>query len=412
MGFSTDALVCAIVRGIGGFLASSIRVMAWTMTGDVSRTKKARARNFSRMPLVALGGIIGPILQATLAHRFAKDSWLWERFPILSSQLACAGLILIIFGLNYVFLDETLPAAPANDDYNAEAQPLAYARRDSLAVFQPEKERYNVSTEEIDEDGPILFRRRRPVFYSEKPEPISLLQLIRAPSLISVLLSFAAFSLHSSTFDQLLPILGNSPSSKGGLGLPCSLLSFIVLIIGAISALITFFYFSKSVERIGLLKIYRICSCCFPIVYLATPLLTSLSQKSEFMAGISSISSILLKGIATDFAKTLVPILVLNTSPDPYSLSSIMGFLQASTVLRSLASISTDVAMTLSATTHDGEGAFFVNMILWGILTIIAVGGAVGAWWIKDKAVVGRDYRAEQLKWEVCYDYAEDGVGF
>ena len=66
----------------------------------------AKVRNFSRLPLVATGGVIGPLLQAALAHRVVVDGGVWGRFPILSSQLVCAGLMFVIFLANVVFLKE------------------------------------------------------------------------------------------------------------------------------------------------------------------------------------------------------------------------------------------------------------------------------------------------------------------
>jgi MFS family permease len=106
MGFSTSALACAIVRFFGGFMASSLRTMVWTMLGDVSRSSKSKASNFSRLPLVSIGGLLGPIMQAALAHRFGKSGDLWKMFPILGSQLACAGLLFLVLIANFLFLEE------------------------------------------------------------------------------------------------------------------------------------------------------------------------------------------------------------------------------------------------------------------------------------------------------------------
>jgi MFS family permease len=106
MGFSGGLLSCALIRAFAGLMSSSIRVSTATMIGDVSETSSDKARNFSRLPLVATGGVIGPLLQALLAHRFLSDSPVWKTFPILSSQLACASLMFIVFLVNLVFLKE------------------------------------------------------------------------------------------------------------------------------------------------------------------------------------------------------------------------------------------------------------------------------------------------------------------
>jgi MFS family permease len=125
MGFSDGIFMCALIRAFAGIMSSSIRVAmsmcsttktvvmdkradwhAGTMIGDISVSSRVKARNYSRLPLISTGGVIGPLLQAALAHRFATDSTFWQRFPILSSQLACAGLISILFLVNLIFLKE------------------------------------------------------------------------------------------------------------------------------------------------------------------------------------------------------------------------------------------------------------------------------------------------------------------
>lgn len=106
MGFSNGLLSCCLIRAFCGLMSSSIRVSTATMIGDVSGTPSSKARNFSKLPLVATGGVVGPLLQAALAHRFSSNNEIWKRFPILSSQLACASLMFIIFLINLVLLKE------------------------------------------------------------------------------------------------------------------------------------------------------------------------------------------------------------------------------------------------------------------------------------------------------------------
>ncbi|RPA77810.1 MFS general substrate transporter [Ascobolus immersus RN42] len=405
MGFSTSALVCAIVRFFGGFMASSLRTMVWTMLGDVSRSSKSKANNFSRLPLVSIGGLLGPIMQAALAHRFGKDGDLWKMFPILSSQLACAGLILLVLIANFFLLEETLPVR--SSDLEDDAQ-LSYESASGL-LEKEQAQSYLRETDQYSLDSPTettFTRRRRPIVFSKtETAPLSLMQIMKAPSFMVLLISFSYLCLHTTTYDQLLPLIGNSPTSKGGLGLPCSILSLVVFITGVIAAAVLYSWFGRTVERFGLLRFFRICSWLFPVVYVTTPLVASISQFSEVVAFFSSVLSILLKSIIANFAQTLVVILVLNTSPDAFSLGTLMGFLQASTVLRSLAVGAVSLAMGLSGK----KGDMLVNGVMWTVLTVIAIGGAIGAGWVKDKSIVGRDYTVEELKWEVAYDVESSG---
>jgi len=391
-------------------MASALRVMVWTMLGDVSRSKVAKTRNFSRMPLVAVGGIIGPILQATLAHRFAETSEIWNRFPILSSQLGCSSLIFAILMLNYFFLEETLPSS--SEAYEAESRPLTYSDRDSFSDYPAEKVAFFGGVEE-DTDETAILRRRAPVFYNDKPEPIALWEILRAPSVIVLLVTYSLFSLQSTTFDQMLPLLASSPLAKGGLALPCSFLSLAILFAGLVSAVIICTTLGASVRRLGLVKLYRICTCAFPIIYVATPLVSSLVGSSECIALLTSTMAILFKSTFANLSQTLAVLIMLNYTPDSYSLASIMGFLQASTALRGLAVGGTALASHLfelaGPSSASGNATTLINALLWGLLIVTAVGGAIATRWVKEKAVMGRDYRAEHLAWEVCYDFAEEG---
>lgn len=117
MGFSTGIFMCALIRAFAGLMSSCIRVAVAAMLGDISHSSRAKARSFSRLPLVATGGVIGPLLQAALAHRFANDGIFWKTYPILISQMACAALMLAIFGVNLVMLKEVWNCLrPLNDE--------------------------------------------------------------------------------------------------------------------------------------------------------------------------------------------------------------------------------------------------------------------------------------------------------
>lgn len=121
MGFSNGIIACMLIRAFAGLMSSSIRVAMATMIGDVSTSSASKIRNFAKLPLVATGGVIGPLLQAALAHRVAADGSFWMRFPILSSQLACASLMFVIFLANAVFLKEVSWAQFGEGVWNRDA---------------------------------------------------------------------------------------------------------------------------------------------------------------------------------------------------------------------------------------------------------------------------------------------------
>lgn len=225
---------------------------------------------------------------------------------------------------------------------------------------------------------------------------------MKAPSLMILLASYSFLSLHSASFDQLLPLLGNSPTEHGGLGLPCFFLSFVVLFAGVSAGTVIYLGFAKSVQRLGLLRLYRLCCWVFPLIYIATPLVSRVARSSEIAVWISSASSIFTKTLVTGFAQTLVVFLVTNASPDAYSLGSIMGFMQGASVFRSLAVAGTGVAFSLS----DDVSIEMTNYSLWAAMAIVSLGGAAVAYFVRDHPTV-RDY-SSSLKWEVCYESQED----
>jgi hypothetical protein len=245
-------------------------------------------------------------------------------------------------------------------------------------------------------------RRNATAIKDERPEPIRFSEIMRAPSLMILLCSYSFLSLHSASFDQLLPLLGNSPTEHGGLGLPCFFLSLVILFAGIAAGVAIYLGFTKSVQRLGLLQLYRLCCWAYPIIYIATPLLSHLAVSSDPALWISSASSIFSKTLVTGFAQTLVTYLVTNASPDAFSLSTIMGVMQGASVFRSLALAGTGVAFSLS----DDVSIEMTNYSLWAAMAIVSLGGAAVAHFVRDHPTV-RDY-GSLLKWEVCYESTED----
>ncbi|KAA8908337.1 major facilitator superfamily domain-containing protein [Sphaerosporella brunnea] len=414
MGFSDGIFMCALIRAFAGIMSASIRVAmsmrsiartgsvdradchADTMIGDISVSSRAKAQNYSRLPLIATGGVIGPLLQAALAHRFARDSAFWQRFPILSSQMACAGLISLLFIVNLIFLKETLPLN-SEFSHDEEKQTSAFSNRrgsDSCESF-----------DEYSEQDAFLGQSLQPASRSlanDRLQPIGFSEIVRAPSLMLIVGSYSFLSLHSASFDQLLPLLGNSSIEHGGLGLPCSFISLVVLFSSICAGVVISKYFEKWVRRLGLLQLLRLCCWVFPIIYIATPLLSKPAQGSQEGVIVASATSIFAKTLVTGVAQTLVLVLVTNASPDAYSLATIMGFMQSASVLRSLAVAGTGVAFSLSSELSIQA----TNYGLWGTMTAMSLGGAAIAYFVCDHPTV-RDY-SSLLRWEVCYDSVED----
>ena len=96
MGFATNLIACAVFRFAAGLVSSSVVVTALIMLGDISLSLEERAKNVARLPLVAVCGSIGPLMQNLVAGSVNDYGAIWEKYPTLSSQIACGSLVLAI----------------------------------------------------------------------------------------------------------------------------------------------------------------------------------------------------------------------------------------------------------------------------------------------------------------------------
>lgn len=107
MGFATGFQAFALLRFVAGALSSATTVSGLAMLADVTHGCFSRTKIVARLPLVAVCGSIGPAV-SHIWHR-ALDGHVLEvfaRFPGLSGQIACAGLVLTISGVELWLLQE------------------------------------------------------------------------------------------------------------------------------------------------------------------------------------------------------------------------------------------------------------------------------------------------------------------
>ncbi|KAJ9646521.1 hypothetical protein H2199_002570 [Coniosporium tulheliwenetii] len=347
MGLATSLGSCAVFRFVAGLVSSAVTVTALTMIGDISSTPVERAVNVARLPLVAVCGSIGPLVQGMVAGRIKADGAVWQKFPALSN-LAYAG-------------------DPSESmDMDCEKAAFLGQANDDIAN--------SVAIRIVD---------------CVKPEPISIGQFIQAPSLLTLLASFSLLSLHASTFDVLLPHAGHSSTQHGGMGIPCSWLEVTVLLVRAIAGLV----------------VLRTLLLLFPAIYVLTPALAYLVACSTTLTALISTASILTKHILANSAQTLVALLMLNAAPDAFSAGTIVGLMQVASLFKALAVAVSGASFYLS----DDLSVAATNCALWSALSFFGVAGAALAWFVRESPSVERDFPAEVLKWETCFD--AEGLG-
>lgn len=373
MGFATDLGSCTLFRFVAGLASSTIVVTTVTMIGDLSTDTAQRAKNVARLPLIQLGGSIGPVLQDLFLGQFD--------IPAMGSQLVCGGLVLLIASTASVMLKETLPlqSNPSADSMDIDCEKAAFLSSN-------------------DSDYPSIS-----VVDSVRPEPISISQFLQAPSFVVLLSSFSLLSLHSSTFDALLPHLGHGSSQHGGMGIPCESLGPTVLVVRGIAAIVILYTVPRAIERFGLLKLYRSVSALLPALYIATPLLALLAVFSTSFVTVVSTVSILIKHALTGGASVLVVLLVLNATPDAFSAGTVVGMMQVASLFRALAVAVSGASFYLS----NDVSVATTNYALWTCLALFGVVGAALAWFVRERPSVERDFPSEVLCWETCFDAAE-----
>jgi len=380
MGFATDVVSCTIFRFIAGLSSSTVMVTTLTMIGDISLGHAARAKNVARLPLIALCGSIGPIIQGMVSGSIEASGAIWQRFPILSSQITCGSLVFLIAVTSCIMLEETLPmqSTKLSEPMDMDCEKAAFLNQGLLS--EP-------TIHIIDSDF-------------VRPEPISINSFLQAPSLLVLLSSFSLLSLHASTFDTLLPHLGHSSTQHGGMGIPCSWLGITVLVVRAIAGVFILRTIPLAVEKMGLLRPYRALSMLFPAVYTVTPLLAAVVVFSPLLTAFFSTASILIKHALAGSASVLVSLLILNTTPDTFSAGTVVGLMQVANLFKALAVAVSGASFYLS----DDFSVATTNYALWTSLALFGVVGAALAWFVRERPSVERDFPAEVLYWETCFD--------
>ncbi|KAF2187005.1 MFS general substrate transporter [Zopfia rhizophila CBS 207.26] len=378
MGFATDLISCTIFRFIAGLASSTIVVTTLTMIGDLSTNQSERAKNVARLPLIALCGSIGPIIQGMVSGSTNASGAVWQKFPILSSQIACGSLVFLITISASIMLQETLPIQSQNpsDVMDLDCEKAAF-----LSAHDPNE--------------PSIC-----VVDFVQPEPISIYQFIQAPSLLVLLSSFSLLSLHASTFDVLLPHLGHSSTQHGGMGIPCNWLGLTVLVVRGVAGVAILHAVPQAVEKFGLLRPYRFISLLFPAIYVVTPLLAMLAACSITFAAFISTAAILVKHALTGGASVFVGLLVLNTTPDAFSAGTVVGLMQVASLFKALAVAVSGASFYLS----NDFSVSTTNYALWTSLALFGAVGAALAWFVRERPSVERDFPSEVLCWETCFD--------
>ncbi|KAK0961432.1 hypothetical protein LTS01_020358 [Friedmanniomyces endolithicus] len=367
------------------------------MLADVTQGSKGRAQVVARLPMIAFCGSLGPLAANSTRHLSELKAFeVLEKYPGLSGQLACASLVGMIALAEALFLEETLPIRPSRTESHEEARDCEKVA--FLGQSLPNNSDESLTLMEVlNEKAATLL-----------PSRLTTSQLLTAPSVLVLLASYATLSLHSTTFDILLPHISHTKSHDGGLGLPCSWLSTIKLVIAFCAAARILKFVPHVIERVGLLKMYGRMSWAFPVLYTIIPLAglaASSDRVAPAVAAVVSVLAMLVKATLAGAAQVLVLLLILSAAPDAQSTGTTIGVLSIAELFKASAVGVSGISYYLSS----AYSMQVVNGSLWAALAVTALAGAMVTRKLRETPRVGTDIPEACLVWRGMFDSESEG---
>ena len=239
------------------------------------------------------------------------------------------------------------------------------------------------------------------------PSRIGINQLLTAPTVMILLASYSILSLHSSTFEVLLPHLGHTLSSDGGMGISCTWLQPITTVVAILAAVRISMLVPFVVAKVGLLTMYRRVSFMFPVLYALVPAFGFAVSSVDGLSAISafiSVAAMYLKATLAGAAQVLVLLLVLSAAPDAFSTGTVVGIISIAELFKALAVAASGLSYYLS----DDYGMIVVNSSLWTALVLVALIGMAVTWKLRETPRVGTDIPEDCLVWQDVFDSESD----
>ncbi|KAH6856590.1 major facilitator superfamily domain-containing protein [Chaetomium sp. MPI-CAGE-AT-0009] len=407
-GFAPNLQVALFARALGGFLnghqadgRSNIGVLQTTV-GELITVKEHQPRAYAVMPLVwCVGSIVGPMIGGALAKPvdtlpsvFAPGS-IWDRFPYLLPNLFSAICVSVGVVIGLLFLEEThaekkkgrdrgvelgnylltyLPGRSAKAKgklpaKNSEEQPLLFETEESLPGYLTNGD----SAPSTPEQEPVGFEEA-----CGGPAPKPTARIFTRP-VITIIASYGILAFHTMVFDSLLPVFlsTNPPDHKmpislpfkfaDGFGMDTRTIGFILSIQGIYSMASTHFLFPLITQRLGPLRLFKLMSILYPLLYFFTPYIVLLPESLR-MASVYFI--VVWKCTFSTLAYPSNAILITNSAPTTLTLGTINGAAASTASLcRALGPIISGLLYTMG-----WENGY--SGLSWWVTGLITIGGA------------------------------------
>ncbi|EME49875.1 hypothetical protein DOTSEDRAFT_121901 [Dothistroma septosporum NZE10] len=404
MGFATSFAAFCVLRYIAGAVSSAATVAGLTMLADSTHGSKRRVKVIARLPVLAVCGQLGPLLSNTIRH-LAQDhsAGVFAQFPGLEGQMTCTALVISIALAEVCLLDETLPKNDPkdfeHDDY-VDGEKAAFLGQQRLSIDSDDSLAISIIDALNDDSaGP-------------RPSRIGVSQMLKAPSILIMVASYAVLSLHSSTFEVVLQHIAHTDAESAGMGISCSQMQPLMLVVKALAALQVMHFVPKLVSKGKALPLYRKISMVFPVLYMIIPavaLAVHATGTSPVLSAVVSTMATLVKATFTNAAHVLVLLLVLSTAPDASSTGTLIGVVSVTELFKALAVGLAGISYYLS----DSHSMFALNASVWAALAVIALVGSFITGKLRAAPRLGPDLPSECFVWQGMFDVeSDDEAGF
>ncbi|KAI9709321.1 MAG: hypothetical protein M1820_003441 [Bogoriella megaspora] len=409
MSFARTLATCACIRLILGGLSSSIAVAGICMLGDLCRNRAERVRLVAPIPFIMACGSVFVGLQEGLVNIFLEVGFTENLDTSLAAQ--CFGGLFAFFVAmsSYAKLEETAPIKTI-----VQPEEPIYHDDEKAAFLCQEEEDISPAISVVDFD-------QNP---SSVPGPFALFQLLRAPSLITLLVSISFFALHMSAFDILIPSI---ILTVGDQKLSCSMFSLLNLASRLAAGYLTTRVLLPALSRrdttntksSSLISEYRILALVGPAIYILTAITAGLLPASSpaFLTHTVTTLLLFLRHTFEALLIAFVVLLTLSASPDAFSTGSVTGLVSLASLLRGFSCAAVGAGFWVSEEYKldflqvGGHGAGPGAALWLGMILIGLVGGLV-ARAVKEGVSVGEDFEGGKgLKWVGVWDVEGQGEG-
>ncbi|KAL2135975.1 hypothetical protein VTI74DRAFT_6024 [Chaetomium olivicolor] len=404
-GFAPSLQVALFARALGGFLNGNIGVLQTTV-GELVTVKEHQPRAYAVMPLVwCIGSIVGPMIGGALATpvknfpSLFSPGTIWERYPYLLPNLFSAICVTVGVIIGILFLEETHAEKKHRRDpgvelgrylasclaqfgnqpaKGAEEQPLLLEREESLPGYLTNGNSASPSSTST----PL---RQEPMDLEEggggqtaKVETRSTGRIFTKP-VLTIIASYGILAFHTMVFDSLLPVfLSTNPPDPpvpahlpfkfvDGFGFDSKTIGIVIAVQGAYSMISTHFLFPLITEKLGPLRLFRLMSILYPLLYFSTPYIALLPESVRM---VSVYAIVVWKCTFSTLAYPSNAILITNSAPTTLTLGTINGAAASTASLcRALGPIVSGFLYTMGL-----ESGY--SVLAWWVTGLVTIGGA------------------------------------